>query len=133
MTGLVAANSAGKTKAVWAEHPMEEVRVPSWLTNGSAFPGSLISEMLTIPNGSSYGFFVRPADPFGVSTASISRAIDDVVKSWLTENLTDPAALDPADYLFDSAASEKVPSAWLEAVFAMHVTERHELVMDGDE
>jgi len=112
---------------------MEEVRVPVWLTNGSAFPGSLLSEMLTIPTGASYGYFMRPADPLGVSTASISRGVEDLVKGWLTENLTDPAALDPADYLFDSAETEPVPTAWLEAMFAMPVQERHSLVMDDDE
>lgn len=133
MTDLYVGGSASKTKAAWADHPVEEVRVPRWLTNGSAFPGSFLSEMLTIPSGSSYGFFVRPADPLGASTASINRAVEDLVKGWLSENLTDPAALDPADYLFDSAASEPVPTAWLEAVFAMPVQERHSLVMDGDE
>ena len=133
MTDLQAGNSTTKAKASWAEHPVEEVRVPRWITNSSAFPGAFLSEMLTIPSGSSYGFFVRPADPLGVSTASIRRDVDALVKSWLAENLTDPAALDPADYLFDSAASEAVPTAWLEAVFAMPVQERHSLVMDGDE
>lgn len=133
MTDVLAGGSTSKSKETWAEHPTEEVRVPRWLTSGTAFPGSLLSELLTVPNGASYGFLVRPADPLGISTASISRAVDDLVKGWLAENLTDPAALNPADYLFDSAASEPVPTAWLEAVFAMPVQERHSLVMDEDD
>lgn len=133
MTSLYVDSSASKTKTERYAGLIEEVRVPRWLTSSPSFPGSFLSEMLTVPSGSSYAFFVRPADPLGISTAGINRAVEDLVKSWLAENLTDPAALDPADYLFDSTASEPVPTAWLEAVFAMPVQERHSLVMDDYE
>lgn len=132
MTIHLALESKSKSTSNTHDGFVEEVRVPRWVTDVSSFPGSLLSEVLTLPRGASYGYVLRPADPLGVSSGMISRAVNDLVMGWLAENLTDPAALDPADYLFEDPGTEAVPTAWLEAIFALPVRERHEFVMTED-
>lgn len=132
-TATLGSGLSPKTKSTSTSPAMEEVRIPIWITSAEAFQGSALSEILSIPEGSGYGYFMRPADPFGTSTSSVNRLLTDVVRSWMDENLTDPAALNPADYLFEQSEAEPVPSAWLEALFAMPVHEDITLVMNPDD
>ncbi|KZE90526.1 hypothetical protein [Microbacterium sp. TNHR37B] len=122
-----------KPKTSGATPSVEHIRVPVWFTSAEIFQGSVLSEMLHIPEGSGFGYLVRPADPLGPSTASVNRLLTDVVQGWLDENLTDPAVLNPEDYLFDRSEPEPVPSAWLEALFALPVRENTTLMMYPDE
>jgi len=111
----------------------EFVAIPKFVAAQALMSKNQLADLLFVKPGTSERLITVKADPLGLSTQSVERLVIETTRGWMEEHLADAEELDPASYLFDDPQTETVPTAWLEALYALPIHDDADLVMGVDE